>query len=116
MYDKCPHIHAHTHTHTRSMCAIDPLVFNEMGVLRYLQGDYAEAAVAFEKVTHETPVSLSTTALSCDKMRALTHAQIILKDVSVYLSLCLSVSLSLSLSLSVSLSPSLAPFFANFKS
>ena len=55
MYNQCPHIHVHTHTHThtRSMCAIDPLVFNEMGVLRYLQGDYAEAAVAFEKVTYD---------------------------------------------------------------
>jgi anaphase-promoting complex subunit 6 len=67
-------------THTLSICAMDPLVFNEIGVLRYLQvrrllhiaevcpqrrgvpspriglqmkvpqGNYAEAAEAFEKV------------------------------------------------------------------
>jgi anaphase-promoting complex subunit 6 len=37
-------------THTLSICALDPLVFNEIGVLRYLQGNYEEAAEAFEKV------------------------------------------------------------------
>jgi len=35
--------------HTLTICAMDPLVYNEIGVLRYLQGNYEEAAQAFEK-------------------------------------------------------------------
>jgi len=37
-------------THALSICAVDPLVYNEVGVLRYYQGCYDEAAKAFEKV------------------------------------------------------------------
>ena len=39
-------------SHTLSICAIDPLVFNEIGVLRYLEGNYEEAAEAFGKALH----------------------------------------------------------------
>ncbi|EKX51857.1 hypothetical protein GUITHDRAFT_161443 [Guillardia theta CCMP2712] len=37
-------------SHALSICSVDPLVYNEVGVLRYYQGCYDQAAKAFEKV------------------------------------------------------------------
>jgi hypothetical protein len=38
--------------HATGICSFDPLAFNEIGVVRYLQQDYQEAANAFEQVAH----------------------------------------------------------------
>lgn len=48
-------------SHTLSICSFDPLVYNEIGVLRYLQQDYDEAARAFERVLVLSNDSVSPT-------------------------------------------------------